>query len=131
MRTCFNQSSYRKCIFLLMNVITLPPLIRRNLLFPEAVCTCDDGYIVDQNTGQCTTEYLCADGRAFCLNGGACNSAGTGCDCATGYSGTNCETCECMYLYNAGVPCSCLYMNKANMLMKINFMVILMGKFRF
>ena len=56
-----------------------------------AECTCDDGYIVNTVTGQCSTQFPCADGLTFCLNSGTCTANGDACECGD-FSGTNCET---------------------------------------
>ena len=56
-----------------------------------AECTCDDGYIVNTVTGQCSTQYPCADGLTFCLNSGTCTANGDACECGD-FSGSNCET---------------------------------------
>ena len=61
-------------------------------VFTEAVCTCDDGYLTDAATGQCTTIYLCADGVTSCMHDASCNADGNGCDCDGEWTGTSCET---------------------------------------
>ena len=56
----------------------------------ESHCLCDENWIRDPITQVCTTE-LCSNGEAFCMNGGGCNAAGTGCDCPDNAAGAHCE----------------------------------------
>ena len=53
--------------------------------------------MLDPDTGLCTTEQ-CSDGVHFCMDGGSCNAAGTGCECPDGVTGDHCENSEYIYL---------------------------------
>ena len=61
--------------------------------FSGFTCLCEEGYILNRDTGECTTE-LCADTEdTFCMNHGVCNEPGQ-CDCHEEWIDPNCETCE-------------------------------------
>ena len=72
---CFGNSSYN------------------HALISDSDCLCDAPYMLDPDTGLCTTEQ-CSDGVHFCMDGGSCNAAGTGCECPDGVTGDHCENSE-------------------------------------
>ena len=56
-------------------------------------CLCEPGFIVNRDTGECTTQLCSDDEDTFCMNQGVCQEPGA-CDCHREWIDHNCETCE-------------------------------------
>ena len=56
-------------------------------------CLCEPGFIVNRDTGECTTQLCSDDEDTFCMNQGECQQPGA-CDCHREWIDHNCETCE-------------------------------------
>ena len=61
------------------------------------LCVCDDGYMVNQDSFECTTELCNDEEDTFCMNHGTCNNEYSNCTCHEQFIDHNCETCKCGY----------------------------------